>query len=407
MKKNIYILDEYQSSTQNGIGTFLRELLKCLEGHNICLIEFNSKEKSFVIKTENGIKEMHFPSFQKNGFSANYKLIEKFFRLYIKDSSDNLFMLNHSPCENLLKAIKTAFPLSKATFTIHDLGWTSHLLGDFDLLKRIVAKTEDKKNKKRYQHIIDYFQEEQRMYAIADKVICLSNDTYRFLQEVYLVDKPKITLISNGLTDTYTPISPKKKQALKIKMGIDPDEKILLVTGRATPPKGIPYLLNAFTNVIKKYPRCRLVVIGQVYDPATILKLSKQAAAKVSYTGLISKEELTRWYQVADIGVMPSLSEQCSYSGIEMMMHGLPVVASDGFGVRSMFQDGINARIASIGNRKKPKEFEANLTEAILGLLLSEELCKQLSSGARQIYEANYMPIKMQEGYRQLLSIFD
>ena len=400
---NIYILDEYQSSTRNGIGTFLGELLKCFAGYNICLIEFNSKEKSFAIKTVNGVQEMHFPPFERNGFLANHKLIDKFFRLYINDSPDNLFMLNHSPCENLLQAIKTTFPLSKVTFTIHDLGWTSNLLGDFDLLKHIVANENNKRIQKKYQSIIKYFQEEQRMYALADQVICLSDDTYRFLQDVYLADKHKISLISNGLTDIYTPISPKKKQALKSKMGIDPDEKILLVAGRTTPAKGIPYLLSAFTNVVKKYPHCRLVIIGQVYAPDAILKLSKQAAAKVSYTGLIGKEELTRWYRIADMGIMPSLSEQCSYSGIEMMMHGLPVVASNGFGVRNMFQDGINARIANIGNRKKPKELQNNLSVAIIDLLQSHELSEQLGGKARKIYEEKYESKQMRDRYIELI----
>ncbi|MDL2223746.1 glycosyltransferase [Bacteroidales bacterium OttesenSCG-928-M06] len=401
--KNIYILDEYKSSTQNGIGTFLRELVKCFTGHNICLIEFNSNEKLFDIKTVNDIREMHFPSFQRNGFLTNYKIIDKFLRLYIKDSPDNLFMLNHSPCEKLLKTIRTAFPLSKITFTIHDLGWTYRLSGDFNLLKNIILKEKHKKIKTEYQSVIDYFHEEQRMYETADKVICLSKDTYRFLQEVYLTDRNKISLIPNGLIDNYTPVTSSKKQKMKIKMGINPCEKILLTAGRITSAKGIPNLLNAFSEVVKKYPNCRLVVIGHVYDPGFILKLSKQDAAKVSYTGLISKDELANWYHIADIGIIPSLSEQCSYTGIEMMMHKLPIVASDGFGVRNMFQDGINARIASIGNRKKPKEYKMNLTEAILELLFSEELCLQLGKEARQTYESCYTPEKMQEGYKMLL----
>ena len=401
--KNIYILDESQSSTRNGIGTFLRELLKCFEGHNVCLIEFNSDEKAFGIKTHNGVREMHFPIFIKNGFLANYKIIEKLFRLHIADSSDNLFMVNHSPCENLLKALKAAFPLSKITFTIHDFGWTSRLSGDFDKLKNIISEDSHNKIKKQYQPVIDYFHEEQRMYEVADKVICLSDDSFKILQELYRVEKNKISFIPNGLTDTHVPISPSKKRALKIKMGVRSDEKILIVVGRATPVKGVPCLLNAFTKVIKQYPDCRLIVVGQVYDPALILKLSEQVAAQVSYTGLIGKKELTRWYKVADIGVVSSLSEQCSYSGIEMMMHGLPVVASDGFGVRSMFQDGINARVAKIGNRKKPKEFEMNLSTAILELLLSETSYKQLNTGARLMYESRYTPQTMQEGYRKLL----
>ena len=353
-----------------------------------------------MTKTTNGIKEIHFPAF-KNGFLANSKIIEKFFRLYITDSPDNIFMLNHSPCEDLLKAIKNAFPLSKVFFTIHDLGWTSSLSGDFDKLKQIISKETSKRIKAQYQSVIDYFHEEQRMYDIADKVICLSNDTYQFLQEVYLLDKSKILLITNGLTDTHIPLSQAKKQRLKIKMGIPPDEKILLVVGRTTPVKGVYSLLNAFTNVVKRYTNCRLVIAGRISDPDSILKLSKQVATKVSYTGLLNKKDLTRWYQIADIGLIPSLSEQCSYAGIEMMMHGLPVVASNGFGVRNMFREGVNAKIAETGNRKK-KAFENNLTTAILELLSSDTLYQQLSSGSRQTYESYYTSGKMKEGYKKL-----
>jgi len=400
---NIYILDEYKSSTQNGIGTFLRELIKCLAGHNICLIEFNSNEKEFTLKTNNDFREIHFPVFLRNGFLDNYKIIDKFLRLYIEDSADNLFMLNHSPCEKLLKTIKVAFPLSKVTFTIHDLGWTSRLLGDFELLKTIISKETHKKIQLKYKHVIDYFREEQRMYEAADRVICLSDDTFRFLQEVYLLDKNKISLIPNGLSDTRAITSTAVKKRLKIKMGIHPNEKILLVIGRTTSVKGVPSLLNAFSNVIKKYPDSRLVIVGQVHDSQLLLKLSKRFAAKFTYTGLIDKEELSRWYRIADIGVIPSFSEQCSYTGIEMMMHGLPVVASDGFGVRSMFQNGINAQVATIGNRKKTKEFEKNLTTAILELLLSEMLRKKISNGSRQVYESYYNSEKMRERYKKLL----
>jgi glycosyltransferase involved in cell wall biosynthesis len=144
-------------------------------------------------------------------------------------------------------------------------------------------------------------------------------------------------------------------------------------------------------------------MVGNLFDPSFVLKLSKDVAAKVSYTGLISKAELSRWYQISDMGVIASFTEQCTYTGIEMMMHGLPVIASDGFGVRTMFQDGVNAKIAKIGNRKKPKEFSDNLAFAILELLSCEELCEKLGKEARKTYETYYSAEKMQAGYENLL----
>ena len=46
-----------------------------------------------------------------------------------------------------------------------------------------------------------------------------------------------------------------------------------------------------------------------------------------------------------------------------MMMYGLPIVASDGFGVKNMFENDVNARIAKIG--KNDEEFENNLTNSM------------------------------------------
>ena len=125
--KNVYILDDYKTSVRNGIGTYLQELLACLKSLHVFVwtVKFNSPEPFFRIKTGEEVTEMHFPPFTEGIFLSHHKIIEKFFRLHITDSPDNLFMVNHSPCENLLKALKTAFPLSKLTFTIHDSGWQS------------------------------------------------------------------------------------------------------------------------------------------------------------------------------------------------------------------------------------------------------------------------------------------
>jgi glycosyltransferase len=407
--KNIYILDEYQSSMRNGIGTYLQELLVCLEklDATVWLIEFNSPELFFCIKTNKKIKEIHFPIFQQNRFSANYKIIDKFFRLYIEDSPNNWFMFNHSPCENLLNVVKQSFPLSKITFTIHDWGWTSRLFGDYHLLKEIVSKKEHRKIQHKYQHVLDYFDEEQRMYAIVDQVICLSEDAYQCLIDIYNVNKEKIHLIHNGLRDFFQRENSKETWRKKLLFS-DNKEKIILFAGRTTKLKGIDSLLKSFSQVVKNYPQCRLVVIGHLSDSDVVLNLSKSIASKITYTGLTDKEELRNWYRIADVGILPSICEQCSYTGIEMMMHGLAIVASDGFGVKAMFREGLNARIAKIGNRKNPQEYSDNLAEAITEVLHSSRLQKQLCKVARKEYMSRYTLDKMQRGYEHLFhSLFD
>jgi hypothetical protein len=100
-----------------------------------------------------------------------------------------------------MKIVRDSFPLSKIVFTIHDMGWTSSLLGDTDRLKSIISKRRQKKIKETYSFMLDYFDEERRMYKIANRVICLSEDTYDLLVDTYKVDKRKINLVRNAVRD--------------------------------------------------------------------------------------------------------------------------------------------------------------------------------------------------------------
>ena len=60
---------------------------------------------------------------------------------------------------------------------------------------------------------------------------------------------------------------------------------------------------------------------------------------KVTFTGKVDKDELYAFYRIADVGGMPSFHEQCSYVGIEMLMHGLPVIGTDTTGLKEMVED--------------------------------------------------------------------
>lgn len=62
MKKKIYVFDEYVSSQNNGIGTFLGEFLyvmKQLEAE-LCVLIFNADVERFAIMEEEGIKKCYF-----------------------------------------------------------------------------------------------------------------------------------------------------------------------------------------------------------------------------------------------------------------------------------------------------------------------------------------------------------
>ena len=159
MRKQVYVFDECISSQKNGIGSFLREFHYCMKQLNtdVCILAFNANIKEFAVQRGKygEIERLLFPPFCVGEFTHNAEIIIKFLRLYIRDSSDNLFFVNHSPCEKLVEIMKRNYPLSRLVFTIHDLGWTSICMGDVDKYKLIIEKKKD--IEKNIKSVLDFY----------------------------------------------------------------------------------------------------------------------------------------------------------------------------------------------------------------------------------------------------------
>lgn len=400
--KNIYIINEYLSSAKNGIGTYLNELLYCLQamGTKVCLITFNADCKEFNITYSHKRMEMNFPCFPKGGFWEHPAVVNRFLRLHITDSENNVFFFNYSLSDKLMLALRQSFPLSKQIYVIHDFSWTGVLLGNIRKLKQIMAERKESENDKRKEFVINTWLREQQMMKIADKVVCLSKGTYQILKDTCFIEKQKLALIPNGLRDEKKRnrnIANEAKEQWREQLSVAENKKIVLFVGRTSKEKGFDVLLDAIRIVLKSVPHLQLVVAG---SPSVSCPYH-DIASQITYTGHIAKKELTKWYQIADMGVLPSYSEQCSYVGIEMMMYGLPVAASDGPGVRDMFHEGENATISRI--RQSPKMYSKRLAAAIEKMLVSNILSDKLRQGARREYEQKYHIRYMRQKYKELI----
>ncbi|WP_294477539.1 glycosyltransferase [uncultured Bacteroides sp.] len=407
--KRIYILDEYISSTRNGIGTFVGEFVSCLKGVDVSvhLVIFNADCREFAIMSKGDVTYMYFPEFKGKEYVEYPEVIVKFFRLYIQDSPDTLFCVNHFPSNKLIKSIRESHPLSKMFFVIHNQSWTAAFEGDVRKFERIHSDGEAIKKSPLYGGTMKLVEMEQEAYEMVDHVVCLTNATRQLLLDVYGVPQNKIWLIPNGLKRKHRSLDSERRKRLRAKYFISDEEKVVLFVGRLEKTKGVYALLDAFKSVLESFPNAKLVMAGtDIYS--SFNHQDNYIKSRVVYAGQLKPSVLQQWYQMADIGVIPSYTEQCSYVGIEMMMHSLPIVASDGFGVRDMFKDGENAIVAPIGRRTgKAKTFSANLAQALISLLSSAELRKKMGRNAREVYLKCYSLAKMKEGYKRLLDALE
>ena len=67
--------------------------------------------------------------------------------------------------------------------------------------------------------------------------------------------------------------------------------------------------------------------------------------SQVTFTGFLDRASLLELYRVADVGVVPSLFEPFGYVPVEMMMHGLPVVATATSGLDEVVDDSCGLKV--------------------------------------------------------------
>ena len=402
-KKKVFIVDEHISSKQNGIGTYMQCLLDCMKGLNVEVnfISFNSDEKDFSFYEREGRTYYCFPVCNGGRMLESGWLCWSVLNIYVPDNKGNVFFVNHSPCVDFLRSLRALYKKSRIVFTIHDQGWTASLLGDRKRLREIILKSYPRK--KQYETELfckRYFRQERQMYQIVDDVICLSESTKELLIDTYNIPKKKIHLIPNGYPEIRSQCSLTTRQQLRKELGVEQEDRVLLFVGRTVKAKGIDNLLQAFEHLWKLDHRLRLVIAGEVFRLNDFAKLTPCSATHITYTGLIPKEQLQKWYQVSDIGILPSYTEQCSYTGMEMMANELLVVATDGNGLTDMFCHEYNALVTPI----KPN-FSENLEQTLwVALSLDNDVRVSICHNAKEVLQRHYSLSGMKEGYCKILN---
>lgn len=366
--KHLYIVNEFSSSLQNGIGVYIHQLIRILKGLDISIgiIDLNSNLKSFSMSNVGGVAHYYFPKLSDKNIMRQYLVINKLLRLYIEDNHDNIFLFNYFPCFDLMNLIYQSHPDSKQYCVIHDMAWTIYLSGDIELYHWVLEHINDPLCISKYFQVIEAFKEEMRTFNHADKIITLSKDTYQLLTDYYKQSPQKLYLIPNILPDV---LKVKNVDIIRREKLIDSDEIILLYVGRVTELKGIFSYIEAFKDVVKRYKQCRLVIIGNTYKWGEVLSKCSSISSKIIFTGPLLPKDIDKWYQIADIAVFPSLSEQCSFVGLEIIAHRLLVIASDAFGVRCMFTNE-NAIIAHINGTLPYQEELFNATLNAIQIVL-------------------------------------
>lgn len=155
----------------------------------------------------------------------------------------------------------------------------------------------------------------------------------RYLDKLHIINPPV----------ELAPVTDSDISEFRNKFGVKKNEKIIGMASRLATEKGVEYLVEIMPSVLKQLPNVRVLfvgpyenVVGEEKYAKRIIPLVKQLGDHWSFLGILSPTEMSAFFHICDMLVLPSLNSTEAFGmvQIESMICGTPVVASNLPGVR-------------------------------------------------------------------------
>lgn len=218
--------------------------------------------------------------------------------------------------------------------------------------------------------------------VLTDYIFTQSEEDRQTAIKEKIIDPEKITTIGNGV-DIYSRFHPKNIEIQGIKqkrleLGIHPQDKVIMFTGRLVREKGILELLEAFDGMEQE--NYKLLLVGDRFtaerDTETFEYIKKTTENNPRIITPGRRTDIPDLLALSDIFVLPSYREGMPRSIIEAMAMGKPVVATDIRGCREEVVDEETGYLVPVNSANE-------LKGKILCILENDELRAIMGKKAR------------------------
>jgi len=225
---------------------------------------------------------------------------------------------------------------------------------------------------------------EHKVLKQSSLVLVLSRFMKRRAGDYFGVPPDKMEVIPGGVdTRRFRPAD--SRQAVRTKLGMPVERKLLLTVRRLVPRMGLKNIIKAMAIVKKHEPRALLCIggTGILYDELEQLIRELSLSDVVRLLGFISAEDLADYYRAADYFVIPTeFLEGFGLATVEAMACGTPVLGTSVGATGEILRD-IDKRLLFSGTTPE------RMAQGILDHLANEtptDLRERVARYAHKVY---------------------
>jgi glycosyltransferase involved in cell wall biosynthesis len=204
------------------------------------------------------------------------------------------------------------------------------------------------------------------VFSRADSIRVVSQRLKAELINIYKINEQKITVVP-----IYTDVVIKKVQHQ------DHGGFIFLTASRLVPVKNISIQIEAMAEIVKKYPKTELWVVGDGPERKRLELLTTNYSLLSNVKFLGWQSDLKEYYSKADAFLLTSNQEGWGLVVVEAASYGLSIIMTNVGCAGEFIKDRESGLVIPIGD-------EAKLIEAMQNLINNKQLLEELGNNVKK-----------------------
>jgi glycosyltransferase involved in cell wall biosynthesis len=170
---------------------------------------------------------------------------------------------------------------------------------------------------------------ESMICRMVDFFLCSSDESRNTLLRAFNIEPGKTALLQDVVPDAF--FKEQDKNRLRRELGIPRGKKVVLYTGSLLPGKGVQFVTQAMSGLVKVRDDMFFVLVGYPKGKISAFVQKNDLERDVLLPGRVAYGDLPRWLAIGDVALEPKESDSGEASGklLHYMAAGLPVVCFD------------------------------------------------------------------------------